>query len=79
MALDDMRCDNYIPSYGAMEDVIMPERPVPSGPPRVQEETLADDNTGTANVPEEQVSELIPSSPQGLENGGFKTGSLSTV
>ena len=53
MALDDMRCDNYIPSVGATEDVAMSEGGVPDGSPLDQEETFVDDNTGSANVPEE--------------------------
>lgn len=54
MALDDMRCDNYIPSVGATEDVAMSEGGVPDGSPLDQEETFVDDNIGAANVPEEE-------------------------
>ena len=51
MALDDMRCDNYIPSVGATEDVAMSEGGVPDGSPLDQEEPFVDDNIGAANVP----------------------------
>ena len=54
MALDDMRCNNYIPSVGATEDVAMSEGGVPDGSPLDQEETFVDDNIGAANVPEEE-------------------------
>jgi hypothetical protein len=50
MALDDMRCDNYIPSVGATEDVAMSEGGVPDGSPLDQEEPFVDDNIGAANV-----------------------------
>lgn len=53
MALDDMRCDNYIPSVGATEDVAMSEGGVPDGSPLDQEEPFVDDNIGAANVPQE--------------------------
>jgi hypothetical protein len=54
MALDDMRCDNYIPSIAATEDVAMSEGGVPDGSPLDQEETFVDDNIGGPNVPEEE-------------------------
>jgi hypothetical protein len=53
MALDDMRCDNYIPSVAATEDVAMSEGGVPDGSSLDQEETFVDDNTGASNIPEE--------------------------
>jgi hypothetical protein len=53
MALDDMRCDNYIPSVGATEDVAMSEGGVPDGSPLDQEEPFVDDNIGAANAPQE--------------------------
>jgi hypothetical protein len=53
MALDDMRCDNYIPSVGATEDVAMSEGGIPNGSPFIQGETFVDDSMGIANVPEE--------------------------
>jgi hypothetical protein len=53
MGLDDMRCDNYIPSVGATEDVAMSEGGVPDGSPLDQEEPFVDDNIGGANVAEE--------------------------
>jgi hypothetical protein len=53
MALDDTRCDNYIPSVGATEDVAMSEGGVPDGSPLDQEEPFVDDNIGAANVPQE--------------------------
>jgi hypothetical protein len=53
MALDDMRCDNYIPSVAATEDVVMSEGGVPDGSSLDQEETFVDDNMGVSNVPDE--------------------------
>jgi hypothetical protein len=53
MELDDMRCDNYIPSVGATEDVAMSEGGVPDGSSLDQEETFVDDNVGASNIPEE--------------------------
>jgi hypothetical protein len=53
MGLDDMRCDNYIPSVGATEDVAMSEGGVPDGSPLDQEEPFVDDSIGGANVAEE--------------------------
>jgi hypothetical protein len=50
MGLDDMRCDNYIPSVGATEDVAMSEGGVPEGSPLDQEEPFVDDNIDGADV-----------------------------
>jgi hypothetical protein len=53
MALDDMRCDNYIPSVAATEDVAMSEGGVPDGSSLDQEEPFVDDNIGVSNITEE--------------------------
>lgn len=53
MALDDMRCDNYIPSVAATEDVAMSEGGVPDGSSLDQEETFVDDSMGVSNIPDE--------------------------
>jgi hypothetical protein len=59
MELDDMRCDNYIPSARAIDDVALGAC---SAPPEIssvplpecteEEEEISDDNAGTADVPE---------------------------